>query len=145
LLNSLLEWAYIGSTTFSWYWYLATTDYSAAPRKRPDGRGQQGTVDPVNPSFSSPFAGKSLDDAARWLRSKPQQVDLDPRFFGVLDKQARISGRIAICRLEDPQSKWAPASCLLYKAEESSLHLAGLDSELDWNELVNLKRYIPEV
>ncbi|KAL8714205.1 MAG: hypothetical protein Q9220_001934 [cf. Caloplaca sp. 1 TL-2023] len=141
----LLEKAYDGAGLGLWLWYLATPDYSMAPQKRPDGRSHQGTVDPVAPFFSSPFKGKSLEDVTRWLRNKPQQVELDPRFFGVLDKQAMISGQIATCRLEDPHSKWAPASCLLEKAEASSLHLDGLDSNLDWNDRVELNNYVPHV
>ncbi|KAL8639554.1 MAG: hypothetical protein Q9226_008859, partial [Calogaya cf. arnoldii] len=69
-----------------------TLSYRAAPWRKPDGtQHTMGTPTPIDPSFSSPFSGKSLDDIARWLRGKPQTVNLDDTFFGVLDKQVEKS------------------------------------------------------
>lgn len=52
--------------------------------------------------------------------------------FGVLDKQAGKSGKVAVCRLNDPEVEVEVAWCVLRPAEFSSLYLAGLDSNLDW-------------
>ncbi|KAI4260215.1 MAG: hypothetical protein L6R42_004160 [Xanthoria sp. 1 TBL-2021] len=104
-INSLLQKAHDDSGLNLWWWYLpATLSYRAAPqRMKPDGTHELGTPMPIDPSFSSPFTGKSLEDVARWLRGKPQPVNVDDRFFGVLDKQAEKSGKIAVCRLNDPK------------------------------------------
>ena len=82
---------------------------------------------------------------ARWLREKPRSVDFDPRYFGVLDKQAEKSGKIAICRLKDTKFEEEVALCILREADYSTLFLAGLDSDLDWNELVQLQKYTLEL
>lgn len=129
----------------TWWWYLATLDYNEAPQRKPDGTGQEGTEAPIDPSFSSPWVGKDLEDVARWLKGKPQSVDVDPRYFGVLDKQAEKSGKIAICRLNDPKVEEKVASCILNDASYSTLFLGGLDSDLDWDELVSLKEYTLEL
>ncbi|KAI4120332.1 MAG: hypothetical protein LQ338_007086 [Usnochroma carphineum] len=140
-LNSLLQKAHDGSTVDAWWWYLAeTTDYRAAPQRKPDGTGQEATQTPIDPSFSSAFAGKRLEDVAHWLMSKPKSVDVDDRFFGVLDKKAG-EGKIAICRLNDPKVEKEVAWCILNPADYSTLYLGGLDSDLDWIENVRAGKY----
>ena len=94
-----------------------------------------GTPTPIDPPFSSLFSGKSLEDIARWLRGKPQTVNLDDTFFGVLDKQVEKSGKIAICRLNDPKVEEEVAWCILRPAGGSSVYLAGLDSCTDWKNV----------
>lgn len=137
----MLQEAHDDPSVDTWWWYLATLDYSAAPQRNPDGTGQVGTPTPIDPSFSSPFAGKSLEDVAQWLRGKPQSVDVDDTFFGALDKQAEKSGKIAVCRLNDPKVEREVAWCIMKKAEESTLYLGGLDSNLDWNEDIRNGQY----
>ncbi|KAL8991388.1 MAG: hypothetical protein Q9169_007880 [Polycauliona sp. 2 TL-2023] len=141
-LNFVLQEAHDDPSVNDWRWYLpATLDYNAAPQYDPASAGQIGTPTPIDPSFSSPFVGKGLDDVAAWLRGKPESVDVESRYFGVLDKQAAISGKVAICRLNDPKVTKEVAWCILRKAEESSLFLGGLDSDLDWDELVRFEKY----
>jgi len=60
----LLQKAHDGSTVDHWFWYLATSHYSAAPQRKPDGTGQQATGAPIDPSFSSPFIGQDLANVA---------------------------------------------------------------------------------
>ncbi|KAL9013260.1 MAG: hypothetical protein Q9173_002045 [Seirophora scorigena] len=143
--NWVLQEAHDDPSVNNWWWYLATLDYRAAPQRKPDGTGQTGTSTPIDPSFSSPFVGKRLEDVAQWLKGKPQSVDLDERYFGVLDKQAEKSGKIAICRLNDPEVEREVAWCILRAADYSTLFLAGLDSDLDWNELVSFQKYTLEL
>jgi len=139
-LDSLLQKAHDGSTVDHWFWYLATADYSAAPQRKPDGTGQQATKAPIDPSFSSPFVGQGLADVAHWLANKPKSVNLDDRFFGVLDKQAE-NGKIALCRLGRREREVEGTTCVLVEAEQSSLELSGMDSDLDWDELVRNSPY----
>ncbi|KAL8784397.1 MAG: hypothetical protein Q9213_003997 [Squamulea squamosa] len=141
-LNSVLQQAHDNPSVNDWWWYLpATLDYGAAPQRDPKSAGQIGTPTPIDPSLSSPFVGKGLEDVAAWLRGKPESVDLEDRYFGILDKQAGISGKIAICRLNDLRIEKEVAWCILRKAGESASFLAGLDSDLDWNELVRFQKY----
>ncbi|KAL8753157.1 MAG: hypothetical protein Q9184_005507 [Pyrenodesmia sp. 2 TL-2023] len=145
-LNWVLQEAHDGQGGVgSWWWYLATLDYHVAPQRKPDGTGQVGTPVPIDPSFSSPFVGKSLEDVAHWLRGKPQSVDVDDRYFGVLDKQAEKSGKIAICRLNDPKVEEEVAWCILNDADYSTLFLAGGVSDVEWEELVSLQKYTLEL
>ncbi|KAL8712543.1 MAG: hypothetical protein Q9225_006926 [Loekoesia sp. 1 TL-2023] len=144
-LNLLLQKAYDGSTVYRWEWYLATSDYAAASQRKPDGTGQQGTIAPISPAFSSLFVGQSLLEVTQWLRDKPKSVDVDPRFFGVLDKQSKNAEKVVLCRLEDPKREKDGATCVLSDAGPSSLWLSGLDSDLDWNEWVKDRRYRPSI
>ncbi|KAL8834669.1 MAG: hypothetical protein Q9176_007354 [Flavoplaca citrina] len=139
-VNSVLQRAHDDPSVNNWWWYLATLDYVTAPRRRPDGTGESGTKTPIDPSFSSPWVGKGLEDIAQWLKGKPESVVVDDRYFGVLDKEAGKSGKIAICRLNDAKEEEV-ASCILRKADVSTLFLAGLDSDLDWEELVRFQKY----
>lgn len=77
---------------------------------------------------------------AHWLADKPKSVDLDDRFFGVLDKQAE-NGNIALCRLGNREDDVKGTTCVLVEAEQSSLELSGMDSDLDWDEWVRNSPY----
>ena len=119
-----------------------TSDWNIAPKRKPDGKLAEGTVAPIDPSFSSHFAGGSLADAAGFLRNKPDTVDLDPRYFGVLDKQADWA-KVVLCRLQDPRQEPDGAACILWEMAKSTLFLGGLDSDIDWDEMVRNLRYWP--
>ena len=53
-------------------------------------------------------------------------MDLESRFFAVLDKKAE-TGSVALCRIGDEDLQGDELSCVLVKAEESSLMLAGME------------------
>lgn len=138
--------AHDGSTVDSDWWYLvASADYAAAPHPEPDGTRGQGTPTPIDPSFQSPFLGKGLKEIAQWLRNKPANVDLDYQFFGILDQQVYKTGKVAVCRLNDPKVEKEIAWCILKQPSQSTLYLGGLDSGLDWQEDVSYAKYIPEI
>ena len=127
----------------SWMWYLMTPNWNEAPKRLPDPAPKAtGTEAHIDASFASSFSGGSLAEVARYLSNKPEIVDLDPTYFGVLDKQADW-GKVVVCRLADPEKEEDGATCLLQEAGYSSLFLSGLDSTLDWNEMIYLNRYYP--
>lgn len=98
-----------------WFWYLGSSKNSAAPQRKPDATGQQDTKAPIDPSFASPFVGQGLADVALWLTNKPKRVDLDDRFFAVLDKQAK-NGKSALCRLGKRARETEGSTCVLVEA-----------------------------
>ena len=127
-----------------WYYYLATEDYDSAPQKKPKGGGQEGTEAPIDESFKSPFIGQSLEDVAEWLQKRPKSVDLEGNFFAVLDKKAE-TGSVALCRIGNREGAGDAISCVLMKAEESSLTLAGMEYGT-WEDLLHGRgEYKPEL
>lgn len=78
----------------AWWWYLATPDYRAAPQFKPEGRKEEGTEAPIDPTFKSRYLGKGLEDVAQWLLKKPLTVDVEGRYFGVVDKQTARTGKV---------------------------------------------------
>lgn len=71
-------------------------------------------------------------------------MDLESRFFAVLDKKAE-TGSVALCRIGDRDLQGDELSCVLVKAEESSLMLAGMEYG-NWEELVHGRgEYTPEI
>lgn len=140
----MLQKAHDGSTVDQWYYYLATDDYASAPQKKPQGGGQEGTEAPIDQSFKSPFIGQSAADVADWLEKKPKSVDLEGKFFAVLDSKVE-SGSVALCRIGDREGKGDAVSCVLVKAQESSLTLAGMEYGT-WEELLQGRgEYTPEI
>jgi len=128
----------------AWFYYLATDDYASAPHKKPEGGGQDGTAAPVDKSFKSPFVGRSVTDVAAWLKRKPEGIDLESRFFAVLDKKAR-DGSVVLCKIGDSDDKGDKVTCVLRDADESSLTLAGIEWG-DWEDLLSDGgEYTPEV
>ena len=123
---------------------MATDDYKFAPQIKPEGGGQEGTEAPIDGAFESPFVGHSVADVAKWLKKKPESVDLEANFFAVLDKKAE-SGSVVLCRIGDRDGKGDALSCVLVKVEESSLTLAGMEYG-GWEELLEGRgEYTPEV
>ena len=81
---------------------------------------------------------------AEWLTKKPKSVDLEGKFFAVLDRKAE-TGSVALCRVGDREGKGDGVSCVLFKAEESSLTLAGMEYG-NWEELLRSHgEYKPEL
>ena len=71
-------------------------------------------------------------------------MDVDPRFFGLLDKKAKEL-KVVLCRVGDRQGKGNDVQCVLVPAEESTLTLGGLQSGV-WEDLVESKgAYTPEM
>ena len=146
IINSILQKAHDDPSVNQWWWYLATTSYATAPQKDDEPISKRWTAAPINPSFQSPFVGKTLQDAAHWLRNKPESVALDPHFFGLLDKQAGQSGKVAMCRIGDGHLKGDEVTCILWKAETSTLTLVGQDYG-DWDDILagNVGPYTPDI
>ena len=94
--------------------------------------GQEGTPATIQPDFKSPFAGKSVDECAKWLRAKPHDIDLDSNFFAVLDNEAPT--KVVLVKIGDKNLKGDQVSCMLEDAEVSSLYLAGMEYGT-WEEI----------
>lgn len=142
-LNNFIQEAHDGSTVNQWYLYLAVSDYEFAPRSKPDGTRDQATQVPIPDTFKSSFIGQSLESLAEWLRNKPEDVNLETKFFAVLDKKAK-DGKVVLVRIAGNQGQKTKPSCILVNADESSLRLTGMESGT-WDELAHAKgEYAPD-
>ncbi|KAI4201162.1 MAG: hypothetical protein LQ350_003477 [Teloschistes chrysophthalmus] len=143
-INLIWQRAKNGSTVDLWWFYLAVSDYAPAPKRIPDKTPEQGTEEPIDASFKSPFIGQNEFDVARWLKGKPNGVNLDSHFFGLLDKQAEKSGKVVLCRIGDSHLKGNEVKCLLWDADTATLWLGGQNYG-DWDDQMDGKGpYIPE-
>lgn len=87
---------------------------------------------------------------AAWLRNKPYKVDLDGRFFAVLDKKAGggedgDGHMVVLCRIGDKEGQGDKVHCMLWSAKESLLTLSGLDYGDFDNFLEGKGEYVPEL
>lgn len=85
----------------AWKLWLVTGNYDDAPKKRTDNRLNDGTAAPIEQPFTSPFAGKTIEDAAEWLKNLPEFVDLNRMFFAVLNDRSESDDTITLCRIGD--------------------------------------------
>ena len=138
--------AHDGSTVEGWLYYLAVKDYAAAPRKKPEGGNLDATRVPIDKSFNSPFVDQSVDGLAEWLKEAPKDVNLERKFFAVLDKKAEGSDpSVALCRIGDDNGKGDEVKCILWNVKESSLILTGIESG-DFDEILKGQgEYKPEI
>ena len=145
VLNEILTEAYQGRRLYQWYFYLVDdTDYNSAPRRGAKGEIQEGTKAPIPSSFTSPFVHKSLEVVAGWLENKPEYVELDSRFFAILDQKVD-EHKVVLCRIGNQEGKGDNLSCVLMDASVSSLTLAGMEYGT-WEELVHdLGEYTPVI
>ncbi|MCJ1318239.1 hypothetical protein MMC15_003567 [Xylographa vitiligo] len=114
-----------------WDLYLTTEPYSDAPKKRDDGRVNDGTAAPVEAFPSpSPFAGKTMEQAADWLTAAPTDVDLDPRFFAVCDEYIMANHTLVISRIGDGgvEGKEGDVQYFPVKTSEAAMYLNSMTS-----------------
>ena len=138
-IDDLLQKAYDGSTIDAWDFYLAVEDYDLAPKHVP-GKPSSGTKAPIPENFKSPFVGKPVTDAAEWLKQKPEDVQLESKFFALLDKKA-VDGNIVLCNI----GKEDKVTCVLEKADKALLELEGMEAGR-WEQLIHGRgEYIPDV
>lgn len=110
--------------TLPLFW-LATNNYEDATIKKEDSTNL-GTEPPIPDGWTSPWIGKSVEDVAKWLRAKPDFVDLDSNYFAVLDAKA-VDGTVVVCKIGDKQTKGDEITMVRDQARHSSTHLAGME------------------
>ncbi|MCJ1404296.1 hypothetical protein MMC11_007521 [Xylographa trunciseda] len=85
-----------------WDLYLTTGSYSDAPKKRNDGRVGDGIAPPIDAfPCPSPFAAKTVKEAANRLATAPKDVDIDLRYFAALDAHFMANDTLVIGRIGD--------------------------------------------
>ena len=125
-MSSKLQEAYDGSGLERRYFWLASKNYDNAPQKNPR-HGNQGTKPPVDDSFVSPFVGKSVNDAAEFLKRAPDGVDTERRFFAVIDDRTEKDGSVVMCRVGDMEGEGDEVGCIRVVVKNSALYLAGME------------------
>lgn len=88
------------------------------------------------------------------MKNKPDGVDLEGKFFGVLDKKAAggkdgtengEGNKVVLCRIGDREGQGDEVQCVLMSAEESTLTLSGMEYGT-FDQLIEGKgEYVPEI
>lgn len=99
-INHILQQAHDGSTVDGWDFWLATDNYDDVPGRKPGGARESGTEAPVLDTFKSPFIGQSVTDVIKWLKNKPDHVEIESKFFAILDKKADQT-KVVLIRIAD--------------------------------------------
>lgn len=123
-INKILREA--GEAPIPFIFWLASKNYEDAPHKQPD-QAQQGTEYPIDESFTSEFVGKKVEDAADWMKNKPDNVALDANHFVILDKRAEKDGTVVLCKIGDKDLKGTQLDYLRFGAKEGATHLGGME------------------
>ena len=80
-------------------------------------------------NFSSPFIGKTVEDAAEWLKNKPDTVDLDPHHFAVLDQGSKGKKKtIVVCKIGDRSLSGDELDYLRHDATFAATFVVGIDA-----------------
>jgi len=118
----------------------------AAPQRKPEGGGQEATETPLPSSFKPAFVGKTATEVATWLKNKPDKVDLEGKFFGILDQEAAgKENKVVLCRIGDKEGQGDKVQCVLWSAWKSTLTLGRTESG-DFDELIKGNgAYVPEI
>lgn len=86
--------------------------------------------------------------------NKPDKLDLEGRFFGVLEKNAadrkdgtgNVEGnKVVLCRIGDKEGQGNKVQCVLMSAEESSLTLSGMEYGTFDHLIEGKGEYVPEI
>ena len=113
--------------------WLASEKYENAPQKE-TRRVHEGTRSPIDESFKSAFIGKTIEDAAEWLKNKPDGVDLEAHHFAILDGCAERDGSVVVCKIGDKDLNGSELDYSRYSARGASNFLRGMEYG-EWEEL----------
>jgi hypothetical protein len=115
------------------YW-LATDDYSDAPRKSPSNVND-GTEPPISKDFVSPWIDCKMEDIIRWLQAKPEDAGFNSRFFAVLDAGSKDDpATVVVCRIGDAEGEGDKMFSFRFPRVRAVEHLAGAPQDM-WDEL----------
>lgn len=78
--------------------------------------------------------GKKVEEVAKWLQEKPDDVDLDSHHFAILDRRTEKDGTIVICRIGNKDLEGDQLDYTRLEANSASLHLDGMEYGT-WEEL----------
>ncbi len=88
------------------------------------------------------------------MRNKPDTVDLEGKFFGVLDKKAaggkdesgnEKGNKVVLCRIGGREGEDDSVQCVLMSAEESTLTLGGMEYGTFDGLIEGKGEYVPEI
>jgi len=126
----------LGATSGSYgltYW-LATEDYSDAPKKK-SSNVHDCTKPPIPKDYRSPWIGGKIDDIIQWLQAKPDDTGFNPRFFAVLDNGSKDdSPTVVVCRIGNMDSQGDKVFAFRYERVRAVEHLTGAPQDV-WDEL----------
>lgn len=128
-MNHILSSAYTGCGVYD-FW-VATKDYSNAPKKRPRFTSE-GTTS-LTSSWTSPWTGSKPEELAAWIKNKPPNVDLDANHFGILDKNCEDGKSVLLCKIGDLKLRGEALSFLRRDPPFASTTLVGLEPA-EWEE-----------
>jgi hypothetical protein len=114
------------------YW-LATDDYSDAPRKKPNNL-EDCTKSPIAKDFTSPWIGHGIEDIARWLQATPEDCGFNSRFFAVLDAGAKDDpATVVVCRIGDSGGEGSKIFSFRFPRVRAVEHIFGAPQDT-WDE-----------
>ena len=93
--------AWKGNFEAAWELWVATDNYDDAPQNRDDNELPEGSQAPISPNFTSPFAGKTLEDCAKWLQQAPSEVAVNKKYFNAMDEHSQEDDTVLVCRIVD--------------------------------------------
>lgn len=83
---------------------MATNNFDNAPKTREDNKPPEATKPPLSDSFKSPWAGKSLEDCAKWLRSAPSDVAVHKQYFTAMNEYSKEDDTVLVCRIVESKT-----------------------------------------
>ena len=115
-----------------WYYKYAPTNDALSSAIPPNNS----TKTPVEEAPSD-FLDKSLEELAATLIAAPKEVDLNRRFFAVLDKRSETDGSMVLCHvLENGGDGGGNVDWVRCWPKNSSLNLRGMSMmSPTWEEL----------
>lgn len=130
-INQVLQKSYDGANLNSWHLWLADS-YTNTPRKQGD-QYMDGTKPPVPKEWKSPFLGKTIPEAAEFIKKLPNEATVDWHHFVVIDEDFLKSGIVNLWRIGDEDLKGDELDVLPCSVEHSTLELYGIGSR-GWEE-----------
>ena len=130
VINQVLQQASIVTAEF----WLATASYEDAPKWSKE-MANLGTEPPVSKEWKSPFINYKAEDVAKWLKGKPDGVDLDSQHFAVLDANTVEDKKILVFKIGDIDRKGHELDSFRFDPQRAAGFLAGLE----WGEWEELK------
>ncbi|KAF2202270.1 hypothetical protein GQ43DRAFT_430919 [Delitschia confertaspora ATCC 74209] len=98
-INDALTRAWKGDNEGAWNLWLATDSYTDIPKLRDDNEIAEGTKPPIPDNFASPFAGKSVEECAKWLQHIPGDSAVNKEYFTVINEFSKEDDTVLVVQV----------------------------------------------
>ena len=102
--NDLLTKAWEGNFKAAWYLWLASDNYSDAPKQ--EGKQIPPATEPPLQNLPTGWSGKTIKECVKWVQQMPDDVALNKNYFAVINDDMKGDDSVLVVRIIEDWYDW---------------------------------------